>query len=59
MFAQFFRDEEEEFELKFDDCGGCKNQKKLRICGECDSGEFFESLDQDGVDDFINKGDAW
>lgn len=45
-----FGDDEEEVELKFDDCATCKFLTKLKICGQCDSGEFFEELDPEGID---------
>lgn len=45
-----FGDDDEEVELKFDDCGGCKNLGKVRTCNGCDIGEFFEERDPEGID---------
>jgi hypothetical protein len=42
---------EDEFECdKFDECGGCKNRFKERICNSCGVGEDFEEEDMEEVD---------
>jgi len=36
------------------DCEGCKNIRRPKICQGCDSGEFFEERDPDGLDFIFN-----
>lgn len=45
-----FGDDEDEIELKFDDCAMCKFVKRIRMCAQCDNGEFFEEQDPEGLD---------
>jgi len=50
--------DEDEEEPKFSECLTCKNFNRKRICNQCDSGEFFEEEDPEGIDDFFN-GDKY
>jgi len=43
-------------ELKFPDCELCVNVRKRRTCRECDSGEFFEEIEPEGVDEIMVFG---
>jgi hypothetical protein len=47
-------DQDEKPWWKFPDCSGCKNRMRKRICGGCDSGEFFEELDPAGLDGLLH-----
>lgn len=42
-------------ELKFDDCISCKFLNRQTHCDNCDVGEYYESLDEPGVDDFFRS----
>lgn len=45
-----FGDDPEELNFKFPDCEGCLHKRKPRTCRECDSGEFFEEQEPEGLD---------
>lgn len=49
-FLDFDAGDDEEVELKFDDCVSCKFKARLRTCAQCDNGEFFEEQDPEGLD---------
>lgn len=35
---------------QFDDCGGCQNRFKPRVCRACSSGDLFEESEPAGLD---------
>lgn len=45
-----FGDDEDEIELKFDDCSSCQNFGKTRLCNGCGMGEHFEEIEPEGID---------
>lgn len=46
-----FEDDEEELEPKFgNECLGCKFVRRPRTCNRCESGEYFEEKDPQGLD---------
>ena len=50
-----FEDDEEECEPKFGtECNGWLNLRKPSVCNKCETGEYYEEQDPDGLD-FIFK----
>lgn len=52
MFPDYDDDEDQpKIDAKFGvDCEGCKNLRRPKICQGCDSGEFYEECDPEGLD---------
>ncbi|SFJ51255.1 hypothetical protein SAMN03159338_1618 [Sphingomonas sp. NFR04] len=52
-----FHDEPETLpHWQFDDCAGCVNRDKPRTCRMCTSGDLFEEVEPQGIDDLFREG---
>jgi len=45
-----FGEDEEEVELKFEDCVNCVFAGRSDPCRNCDIGEYFQEPDPEGID---------
>ena len=45
----------DEREFKFPECEACVNNRKIRMCRRCDSGEFFEEREPEGIDEIFRR----